>query len=315
MLKVGILGVGGISSAHISGWKTVTDAKIVAMCDIRPERMEKYEGVNKYTSFDDMIASDQLDVIDICLPTYLHVEYSIKAMQKGINVLCEKPISLNQEDIDKVYTCAKENNVKFMIAHVIRFWREYEFIKQVFDDNRYGKLLTGNMARYSGFPKWSWDGWLFDEKRSGLVPFDLHIHDLDYLVYAFGEPKNQKVNRSKLSDQDVLSCIYEFDDFFINVEAAWFAAPVPFAMKFRFQFEKAVLVFENNTLKIYESDGKVFEPFNETKGESGNIGLPKSSAYAEEIKYFANAVLNNQNPDKVSKESVEIVLKLLNNIK
>lgn len=314
MLKVGILGVGGISSAHISGWKQLENAKLVAMCDIRPERMEKYEGVNKYLSFQEMINNEQLDILDICLPTYLHAEYSIKAMEKGINVLCEKPISLNEDDIEKLFSCAKKNNVKFMVAQVIRFWREYQYIKEAFDDKRYGKLLTGNMSRFSGFPKWSWDGWLSDEKRSGLVPFDLHIHDLDFLVYAFGQPKSQIVNRSKLPDQDVLSCVYEFEGFFVNVEAAWFAAPIPFAMKFRFQFEKAVMVFENNTLKVYENNGKVFEPFNESTGENGNIGLPKSSAYAEEIKYFVSAVLNNAEPDKVSKESLEIVLKLLKNI-
>ena len=74
------------------------------------------------------------------------------------------------------------------------------------------------------------------------------------------------------------------------------------------------MVFENNTLKVYENNGKVFEPFNESTGENGNIGLPKSSAYAEEIKYFANAVLTDTQPDKVSKESLEIVLKLLKNI-
>lgn len=314
MLRVGILGVGGISGAHISGWKTVQDAKIVAMCDIRPEKMEKHQNVNKYTDFKEMIKSEQLDIIDICLPTYLHAEYSIKAMEKGINVLCEKPVSLNESDIEKLFSCAKENNVKFMIAQVLRFWREYEYVKQVFEDKRYGKLLSGNMSRLSSYPKWSWDNWMFDEKRSGLVPFDLHIHDLDFLVYAFGAPKKQTVNRSKLPDQDVLSCVYEFEGFFVNVEAAWFAAPIPFAMKFRFQFEKAVMVFENNTLKVYENNGKVFEPFNESIGENGNIGLPKSSAYAEEIKYFANAVLTDTQPDKVTKESLEIVLKLLKNI-
>lgn len=46
------------------------------------------------------------------------------------------------------------------------------------------------MHRLSGIPKWSWDDWMRDEKRSGLVPFDLHIHDLDFIVYAFGKPEN-----------------------------------------------------------------------------------------------------------------------------
>ena len=56
MLKVGLIGVGAISGAHISGWADYNGAELVAVCDIRPEQMEKVEGVNKYTSFDEMIA-------------------------------------------------------------------------------------------------------------------------------------------------------------------------------------------------------------------------------------------------------------------
>ena len=71
-----------------------------------------------------MLANEELDIIDICLPTYLHVEYSIKSMEKGMHVICEKPISLNREDVKRVCDTAKKNNVKFMVAQVLRFWSE-----------------------------------------------------------------------------------------------------------------------------------------------------------------------------------------------
>ena len=84
-----------------------------------------------------------------------------------------------------------------------------------------------------------------DEKRCGLVPYDLHIHDLDFLVYAFGAPKNMICNRSKLPDQDYFNCVYEFDNFFVTAEAAWYASPYPFAAYFRFQFENAIVSCSN----------------------------------------------------------------------
>ena len=65
-----------------------------------------------------------------------------------------------------------------MVAHVLRWWREYVFLKDAIDSGRYGKLLSGHMARLGNTPKWSWDNWMRDPERSGLVPFDLHIHDL-----------------------------------------------------------------------------------------------------------------------------------------
>ena len=74
MLKIGLIGVGGISGAHIPVWENMEDAELVALCDIRPERMEKYPDKRRYTDFDEMLANEELDILDICLPTYLHAE-------------------------------------------------------------------------------------------------------------------------------------------------------------------------------------------------------------------------------------------------
>lgn len=184
MLKIALVGVGGISGAHIPAWESMDDAELVAICDIRPERMENYPDKRHYTDFDEMLEKEDVDILDICLPTFLHADFAVKAMEKGINVICEKPISLKREDVQRVYSTAKNNNVCFMIAQVLRFWPEYEVVKSIYDSGKYGKLLSASMRRLGGIPKWSWDDWMRDEKRSGLVPFDLHIHDLDFIVYA-----------------------------------------------------------------------------------------------------------------------------------
>lgn len=76
MLNVGLIGVGGISGAHIPAWLKSDGVKLVALCDIRPEQMEKYPDIKHYTDFDEMIKNENLDILDICLPTYLHTEYS-----------------------------------------------------------------------------------------------------------------------------------------------------------------------------------------------------------------------------------------------
>ncbi len=313
MLKVGIIGVGSISAAHINAWNSMDDVKLVAMCDIRPERMDQYSDVNKYTSFEDMMANEKLDILDICLPTFLHIEYSIKAMDMGINVLCEKPISLNRDEVKKVYDAAKRNNVKFMVAQVLRFWTEFLFVKELFDSQKYGKLISGNMARISSMPRNSWDGWMTDEKRSGFTPYDLHIHDLDFMVYAFGKPDTVHVNRSKLPNQDSLAVAYTFGDAYITTEATWYHAKVPFDASFRFQFEKAVVTYRSRVLNLYEYD----EAHNLSEGETGaeiEYDVPKSSGYANEIRYFADCVINDTQPDRVKPEELETVIDILNTL-
>lgn len=311
MLKVALVGVGGISGAHIPAWEERRDAELVALCDIRAEQMEKYKNKHCYTDFDEMLKNEEIDILDICLPTYLHAEFAIKAMDIGINVICEKPVSLNAADVARVYSTAKSNNVKFMVAQVLRFWPEYSIIKEIYDTGKYGRLLSGHMGRLGVRPKWSWDGWMMDEDRSGLVPFDLHIHDLDFIVYAFGKPKEFKDYRARSENQDYINSIYEYDGFFITTEAAWYDAPYPFAANFRFQFEKALAVFENHEMTIYEKDGKIFKPVSQSGEDTGDIGLPKSNAYSNEINYFADCVLSGAEPDRVKPAELETVISIL----
>ena len=311
MLKVCLVGVGGISGAHIPAWKTMEDAELVALCDVRPEQMEQYEDVKHYTDYNEMLEKETPDIVDICLPTYLHVEYAIKAMEQGIHVLCEKPISLHKEDVERVYKVAEENHVKFMVAQVLRFWPEYELVKTVYENGKYGKLLSGSMTRLGRYPAWSWDNWMMDESRSGFVPFDLHIHDLDYMVYAFGKPENVSCFRSKLPDQDYVNAIYRFDGFSITSEASWYASPYPFSAKFRFQFENAVLSNESGKLMIYERGGETIDWSAKDVGEMGAIDLPQTDAYANEIRYFTDCVKNDCAPDKVKAEELKTVIEIL----
>ncbi len=314
MLKIGLVGVGGISHSHISAWENMEDAELIAMCDIRPERMEKFPDKHRYSDFDEMLENEEFDIIDICLPTYLHADFAVKAMERGINVITEKPISLKEEDIDRVYKTAEKNNVKFMVAQVLRFWPEYELLKEIYETKKYGKLLSGTMTRLGCYPRWSWDGWMMDEKRSGLVPFDLHIHDLDFMVYAFGMPKVAHQYRSKLPDQDFISISYDFGDFQINSEASWYATSYPFTAEFRFQFEDAVVANENGKMLIHLRDDKKIDLSEEAEGETGDINLPKSNAYANEIRYFADCVINNTPVEKVQPEELRCVLNILNNL-
>ncbi len=313
MLKIGVVGVGGISKAHIAAWEKMEDAELIALCDIRPEQMASYPEKRQYTNIDEMLAAEKLDILDICLPTYLHADVAVKALNLGINVLTEKPISLKQEDVARVYEAAERNGVAFMVAQVLRFWPEYEYLKEIYDSGRYGKLLSGNMARLGNCPGWSWDNWMRDEARSGLVPFDLHIHDLDFMVYAFGQPKKVDTYRSRRPEQDVLGAVYSYDGFYIISEAAWYGSPLPFQAKFRFQFENALVVWEGG-LTVYQADGTILRPGNSGEGETGNIQLPATNGYANEIRYFADCVKAGKAADKVKPEELETVISILRSI-
>lgn len=91
MLKVALVGVGGISGAHIPAWESMDDAELVAICDIRPERMENYPDKRHYTDFDEMLEKEDVDILDICLPTFLHADLRSRRWRKASMSYAKSP--------------------------------------------------------------------------------------------------------------------------------------------------------------------------------------------------------------------------------
>ena len=316
MLKVGMVGLGGISGAHVNGWLNLPQAKIAAVCDIRPGQLiapMKKTGAVGYTDFDEMMSEQTLDIVDICLPTYLHSEYAVRAMKKGCHVLCEKPAGLQIADIEREYQAARTCGVQFMIAQVLRFWPEYEFLKEAVETQRLGKMLSGHMYRLNNMPGWSWDDWMKDESRSGLVPFDLHIHDLDFIVYAFGKPKNVTHYRARTEKQDFIHAVYEFDGSFITCDSSWYTGGYPFGAGVRFQFEKGVIEYAGGALTVYEEGKEKQRDVSGSRNENG-LGLPQSDGYEREIRYFAEKVESGMPITRVKEDELKTVLTILQNL-
>ena len=93
------------------------DIELVAICDVRPEMLEKNDGQRLYTDVDEMLVKESdADFVDICTPTYLHTELAIKCMKAGFHVLCEKPMALTYEDCEKMIAVSKETGKRLMIA-------------------------------------------------------------------------------------------------------------------------------------------------------------------------------------------------------
>lgn len=314
-LRVAEVGIGGISGAHIPSWNRMEDVELVAICDIRPEMMDRFDGQfanstnspRKYTDFDEMMAKETFDILDITLPTYLHADFAVKTLEKGIHVVTEKPISLHKEDVARVYGAAEKNGKNFMVAHVLRFWPEYMYLKDCMDTGRFGKLVSGTMSRMGCIPLSSWDGWMQDPARSGMVPFDLHIHDLDFLIYTMGKPEVEHI----FHGMDYMHTIYKFGDVRIACESAWFHAPVPFRATFRMQFEKAVLEFDGSKLKIYREDPWGAEDLDlNSSVEEGNY-IPQSDGYYNELRYFADCVKAGKKPEIMKSTELEAVLDVI----
>jgi len=307
-MRMALVGLGGIGNVHLNVYESMPDVEIVAVVDVDVERAAaklKNKSIKIYNCIDDMLMNENIDFVDICSPTYLHEEQAVKAMNKGVHVLCEKPIALTNESADNMIKAAKDNGVIFMIAHVIRFWPHYEYLKKCYDERVFGKLYTASFSRIGEIPRWTYGNWWMDEKRSGRAPLDLHIHDVDFTLYLLGKPNyiTGKVCEDYENITYISTC-YEYDDCFVNIEGGMFRAPYPFEMSYRAVFEKAVLEFRNDKLMVYE-DGKKPEEikFGDKQNIESGINITATNGYEKEIKYFIECVKAGKSPEITTPES------------
>jgi len=310
-MKVGIIGCGGMGTVHNLSLKALSekyDIEVTAIADCRQEYLDKaalpWTNVQKYTWGVDLIKDANVDAVHICLPSYLHADHAIAAMEKGIHTFIEKPVCLSREDCIRLLEAEKRTGVKVIVGQVIRFFDEYQYLRDIYSKKTYGKLKSIVMHRLSGDTTWGQDDWFHDSKKSGSVIMDLHVHDVDFLRYMMGEPDSFTVNttsfESGMPNQVITN--YKFGNVFAIVEGTWdVSSKMPFEAYFRACFDEGTVVFSSlhePNLVVYHKDGSVILP--ELKKEhnisddSAGINISALGPYYIEIKYFMECILNNK---------------------
>jgi UDP-N-acetylglucosamine 3-dehydrogenase len=191
MTNVALFGAGFIAGNHAAAYARLNGTKLVAVLDSALDRAEKLaspHGAAAYTDAEALFAREKVDVVDICLPTFLHERYAVMAASKGKHVLCEKPFALTAQAADNMIGAAEKAGVRLMIAQVLRFWPEYVEIKKRLDRGDVGEIQMAYASRLAQHPTWS--DWFKDPAKSGGGLFDLHLHDIDILRHYFGPVKS-----------------------------------------------------------------------------------------------------------------------------
>ncbi len=318
MIRVLLVGVGGMGSCHLDCWRRMDDVEIAGICDVFEGRAAEkaLPGEAVFTDMDDALATlTDLDIVDIATPSYLHRELSCKSLARGIHTVCEKPLALSKEDGEAVFNAAEKAGVFFMTAQVVRFMKPYLALREMVKESRFGNVLRARFNRISGTPRWSWENWMKDEKKSGGVPFDLSIHDVDYIVSVFGKPDRVEKTRAVYREDDRLTDAYRADlmygDACISAEAGWYSGKMPFSATFTVVFEQAVVSFDGAALHVYHATGESEEIDLTTDSNAiSGINITSGDGYFEELSYFKRCVQTNTAPTAVPKEEVLCVLSL-----
>ena len=302
-MKVGLIGIGGMGFVHFNCYKKMAGVEI-AVADIRVDMAKekiKDDSIPVYESYVEMIEKENPDFIDVCSPSYMHTDMTVYALEHGKHVLCEKPMSINSTEAKRMIEAKEKSGKLLMTAHVVRFMSPYVYLKSVVDSGELGKPVHVIMHRLSETPRWSWENWMMDEKKSGHVTLDLSVHDIDFAQYVFGQPEQISAVYHEMKDEsNFVSTNMLYDGFHVETVGGWYNAAIPFHAEYTAIFENGYV--ESRGGKIVKNGKEVSLEATETSEDTG-INLSGADGYADEIAYFMDCIKNNREPERVSPES------------
>lgn len=316
MIRTGIVGLGFMGQQHFAIHQAMDSIQLVGIADKEEKRRQgeavggnigeaqalDFSGLSVYSSLDELLAHDGLECVDICTPTFLHADMTVKALEAGKHVICEKPMALTAADCQRMIDAAEANGKLLFIAQCIRFWPAYEKLAEMISSGELGKVVSAKFTRLSPTPTWSQDNWLMDTSLSGGALTDLHVHDVDFIISLFGKPccvSSQAANRVTSADKvdNVVSQYFYGDkDMICFAEGGWgYPSTWPFEMAFQVLGENGCLEFSTSntpSLTWYPKSGDPVNP--EVSDETG---------YQREFAYFVECLEQGKQPERVMPQS------------
>lgn len=193
-MKVGIIGIGSIAPNHIRGIKQ-SGHEIVALCDVEVENCAKANersnlSARIYSNYIEMLDKEKLDAIHICTPHYLHAEMICEGLNRNINVLCEKPLAINQEQLDQIEKVVKSSKAQLGVCFQNHYNASVLYVKDYLKDKEItgasANLIWNRDARYYAQAEWR-GTWV---QEGGGVMINQAIHGLDLMQWICGMPES-----------------------------------------------------------------------------------------------------------------------------
>ncbi|HMO15240.1 MAG TPA: Gfo/Idh/MocA family oxidoreductase [Pirellulaceae bacterium] len=227
MLKVGIVGIGFMGWIHWLAYQKNPKVTVVAVSDTDHNKLTgdwtsiqgnfgppgehvDLSDIATYSRASDLLNDTSVDIVDICLPPALHADLTIKALQSGKHVFCEKPMALQLTDCDRMLEAARSANKQLMIGHVLPFFPEYQMARDTIASGEFGRLLGGHFKRVIADPIWLQG--FYDPNRVGGPLIDLHVHDAHFIRMLFGMPKSIKaVGRRRGEVVQYCASLFEYE--------------------------------------------------------------------------------------------------------
>jgi len=189
MQNVGIIGLGSVSPRHLDAVEHVVNARLVAVADINEKALSRVQNkydCKAYPNYRELLKDEEIDLVIICLPHFLHMEASVAALGAGKHVFVEKPMAINVEQCNRMIEAAEKSQKLLSVGHMHHFYPNNVEIKRMLDSKELGELV---MLRDEGYRPFKVEGrpkWYLDKATQGGLWYQNGIHLIDRACWWVG---------------------------------------------------------------------------------------------------------------------------------
>ena len=292
--NVGVIGVGSMGYNHVRIYSELENANLVAISDMvrgTLDKVSKEFNTVGYVDYDNILQIDDIEVVNICVPTVFHHDVVMRAIEAGKNVLVEKPIASKLNEAEEMIKAAEDAGVTLATGHVERFNPAVRVVKKLIDEGAIGEVVTANSKRLGPFPP---------RIRDVGVAIDLAIHDIDIFNYLFNSRANTVFANmsSKLKNcefEDHAEIMTKYDSGVLSILETNWLTPYKKRQLNITGIDGIISVdYGNQTVTLFKENNQVED-----------IKVENKEPLKEELRSFVDCVQNNTPPEVSGKDGYE----------
>lgn len=291
---------------HAKAVQAIEKAELVACTDVNEKNLKEFGkqyGIKQYSTVDDMLLDDSIDVICICTPSGLHKKFCVKSAKAGKHIVVEKPMALTIEDCDEIIKACETYNIKLEVISQNRFKEAFRYVKKIVDEGVLGKIVCADIyMKYYRSPEYyassNWKGtWKMD---GGGALMNQGIHGVDILLFIMGKVKSvfgyARTLARDIEVEDTASAVVEFDKGAIGVIQGTTSVTPGYPRKLVINGDKGSIELINGDISVWDVEGVDKPDFGTVGGHSHNDPMAfKADGHIQQINDLLNAIEMNRN--------------------
>lgn len=305
MIGFGIVGCGLISKFHAAALAGVPGVRLAGVWDIRADAAQAFaaqHGATAFDTFEQMIASADIDAVCICTPSGFHGRQTIQALAQGKHVLVEKPMALTLDEADRAIALAEQNGLKLSVVSQLRFSPGIREARDILQSGALGKLVVGDvLMKYHRTPEYYQNGGWRGTKAhdGGGALMNQGIHGVDLLLHLMGPVRSAyAVSRTLVHDievEDTVSAVLEYQSGAIGLVQATTSVKPGYPRRFELCGDRGCLMIEEDRIIARDFPGAEAQQAHR-KAFNADPGSIDSEGHRLQIDDFARAIREDRTP-------------------